>query len=92
MNNLALILGICTGILSILTFLGGTYAYIKSSSTKKYAAEREIGHVKKSLETVASNLLFLTREIDRRVDSIEHSLLEIKTFIALNSNKNSRDN
>lgn len=81
MEHVALILGIGTGILSVLTFLGGTYAYIKASATRKYASEREIGHLKKSLEQLSSNVLFLDQDFDRRLDSIDLKLIEIVSFL-----------
>ena len=88
MESVALIIGIGTGILSVLTFLGGTYAYIKSSSTKKYASEREIGHLKKSLEQMSTNFMFLDKEFDRRFDLIELKLLEINSNVQRISDKN----
>lgn len=81
MDSIALILGIGTGVLSVCTFLGGFYAYLKSSERKKYASEREIGHVKNSIQQMSQNVDFLTKEIDRRLDSIDLKLLEIGTKI-----------
>ena len=81
MEAVALILGIGTGVLSVLTFLGGTYAYIKSSATKKYASEREIGHLNKTIEQLTSNVLFLEQELDRRLDSIDLKMLEMNSFL-----------
>lgn len=76
-DSIALIMGIGTGVLSVCTFLGGFYAYLKSSERKKYASEREIGHVKNSIQQMSQNMEFLTKEIDRRLDSIDLKLLEI---------------
>lgn len=81
MESVALIIGIGTGVLSVLTFLGGTYAYIKSSATRKYASEREIGHLKKSLEQLSSNVAFLEQDLDRRMDAIDLKLIEIVSFL-----------
>jgi hypothetical protein len=87
MESIALILGIGTGVLSVLTFFAGTYAYIKSSATKKYASEREIGQVKETLTTLSGNVVFLTHEIDRRIDSLEFKLAEISAFIKTQANR-----
>ena len=81
MESIALILGIGTGVLSVLTFLGGTYAYIKASATRKYAAEREIGHLKKTLEQLSNNVTFLDQDLDRRIDAIDLKLIEIVSFL-----------
>lgn len=89
MESVALIIGIGTGILSVLTFLGGTYAYIKASANKKYASEREIGHLKKSLEQLSTNFMFLDQEFDRRFDAIDIKLLEINSFLHRINDSNS---
>lgn len=81
MQSVVLILGIGTGVLSVLTFLGGAYAYIKASATKKYASEREIGHLKKSLEQLSINVNCLEQELDERLDKWDVRLLEIRDFL-----------
>jgi hypothetical protein len=81
MESVALILGIGTGILSVLTFLGGSYAYIKASATRKYASEREIGHLKKAMEQLSTNVGFLSQEFDTRLDRIDLKLIEISDYL-----------
>ena len=88
MESVALIIGIGTGILSVLTFLGGTYAFIKASSTKRYAAEREIGHLKNSLDQLSTNVNFMIQELDRRFDGVDLRLVEINAYINHKANSN----
>lgn len=81
MSNITVVLGIATGILSVFTFLGGALAYIKASSRKAYAAERDFNHLKNSLGQTNQNLGFLVQELDKRFDSIDLKLVEISSRI-----------
>ncbi|MDZ8225773.1 hypothetical protein [Nostoc sp. ChiVER01] len=72
----------------ILTFvlaLGGnvTWAIIffTNSIKRKYAAERDFGHLKNNLKTLTDNLTILFKEQDRRFDSQDKDLLEIKAYL-----------
>lgn len=88
MESVALLLGIGTGVLSVFTFLGGVYAYVKSSERKKFASEREIGYLQKAIEKLSANTIFLTQEMDRRGNSVDIKLSEIKTSIEYLANSN----
>lgn len=93
MNEITVILGIATGVLSVLTFLGGSYAYIKASSRKEYASERDINHLKNNLAQLSRNIEELWRQNDRRFDFFDLKLTEmsIKMGIAQTSKNTSPD-
>lgn len=77
MSEITVILGIATGVLSVLTFMGGSYAYIKASSRKEYASERDIGHLKNDLKQLTRNIEELWRQNDRRFDFFDLKLTEM---------------
>jgi phosphoribosylaminoimidazole-succinocarboxamide synthase len=87
MSEITAILGIVIGLLSVATFIGGTLAYVKSSSRKEYASERDIGHLKNSLNQMSQNVEQLWRQTDSRFDHLDLTLLEIKMEIGADINK-----
>jgi hypothetical protein len=68
-------------LLGIITFLGGLLAWYRGSVEKSYAAKRDFGHLKKSLETLITNLETLRAEDDRRFDELKDRQLEIKAML-----------
>lgn len=68
-------------LIAICTFLGGAIAWYRNTVQKSYAAEREFGHIKRSMEQTNQSLGHLDQCIDRRFDSIEKELIEIKLML-----------
>lgn len=63
-------------------------SHYSNSQQKRYAAERDFQHLKRNQEQIVSNIAHIAEEFDRRFDDIdkqlndvEHSLLEIKTYL-----------
>ncbi|MDZ7970513.1 MAG: hypothetical protein RM368_37245 [Nostoc sp. DedSLP03] len=72
----------------VLTFslaLGGnvTWAilFFTNSVKRKYAAERDFGHLKNNLKDLTDNLALLFKELDRRLDAQDKDLLELKAYL-----------
>ena len=72
----------------ILTFslaLGGnvTWAilFFTNSVKRRYAAERDFGHLKNNLKDLTDNLDHLFSELDRRLDAQDKNLLELKAYL-----------
>lgn len=86
MNEITVILGIATGVLSVLTFMGGSYAYIKASSRKEYASERDISHLKNSMQQLSRNVEELWRQNDRRFDFFDLKLTEMSIKMGIDQN------
>lgn len=77
MERVALIIGVVVSIISILTFFGGVFAYIRSSGRKAYAAERDFIHLKNSIAQLSKNVEELWRQNDSRLDHVDQRLLEL---------------
>lgn len=88
MNEITVILGIATGVLSVLTFMGGSYAYIRASSRKEYASERDINHLKNHIAQVSSNMESLWQQGDRRFDFLDLKLTEISIKLGIEKTRN----
>ncbi len=63
-------------ILSLLGFITSGLLYYKSSVEKRYAAERDFGHIKNSLQQHASNLNQLFEENDNLLAELK----ELKSY------------
>lgn len=77
MERVALIIGVVVSIISILTFCGGLFAYIRASGRKAYAAERDFNHLKNSIAQLSKNVDELWRQNDSRLDHVDQRLMEI---------------
>lgn len=55
--------------------------FFANSVKRKYAAERDFGHLKTNIKTLTDNLDFLFKELDRRLDNQDTNISEIKTYI-----------
>lgn len=55
--------------------------FFANSIKRKYAAERDFGHIKNNLKNLTNNLEFLFKELDRRLDSQDRNLLELKAYL-----------
>jgi hypothetical protein len=87
MTSYAVALGIATSALSILTFCGGLVAYFKASARKEYASERDINHLKNSVDQLSRNVETLWQQSDRRFDFVDLKLTELAIR---NSNQKTR--
>lgn len=67
------------------TTLAGIVAWYTSTVKKKYAAEREFGHIRRNLEQQQAGLNDLVQEVDRRFDSLDKQMLEIKAYMIRNT-------
>jgi len=67
-----------TAIIGITTFIGGSIAWYKGAIEKQYAAQRDFNHLRRNQEQLIQNLDTLFKESDRRFDTIERQLVEIK--------------
>lgn len=77
MNQIVLILGIVVSLISVMTFIGGIFAYQRSSARKEYASERDFGHLKNSMAQSSKNIEELWRQNDNRFDHVDQRLTEI---------------
>lgn len=77
-EHLALILG-------LLSTFGGAIAVYRSNVKKSYAAERDFAHLRKNYEQLSSAV----GELDDRLGSICHELIEIKSALYVSLHKNS---
>ncbi|WGV23704.1 hypothetical protein [Halotia branconii] len=55
--------------------------FFANSIKRKYAAERDFGHIKNNLKDLTNNLEFLFKELDRRLDSQDRDLSELKSYL-----------
>lgn len=69
-------------------------SHYSNSQQKRYAAERDFQHLKNNQENIVENLNYMAKEFDRRFDDIDkrlnhidHALLEVKTYLNIHRNK-----
>ena len=55
--------------------------FFANSIKRKYAAERDFGHIKNNIKDLIGNLEFLFKELDRRLDSQDRDLSELKSYL-----------
>ncbi len=67
-------------IASITAIAGGIYWYANSEK-KKYGLERDFGHIRRNQEQIQQALNTILAEIDRRFDTVERDVLEIKAVL-----------
>lgn len=70
-------------------------SHYSNSQQKRYAAERDFQHLKRNQEQIVSNIAHIAKDFDDRFDEIEkrlnhidHALLEIKTYLNIHRTKN----
>jgi hypothetical protein len=68
---------------TITTVLGGVF-WFANSEKKRYAAERDFAHIRRNQEQLQQGLNGLLHELDRRFDTVERDILEIKATLKLN--------
>ena len=67
-----------TLIMGVASFAGGLISLYGAVVRKRYAAERDFGHLKRSYENLSSNVEALTRFQDDRFDDVDKTLMEIR--------------
>ncbi len=70
-------------ILATATTVIGALVWYANSEKKKYAAERDFAHIRRNQEQMQQGLTNLFNEIDRRFDTVERDILEIKSSLKL---------
>lgn len=66
------------------TTLTGVMIWYVNSERKKYAAERDFNHIRRNQEQMQQSLTYLLTELEKRFDTVERDVLEIKTVLGLN--------
>ncbi|WP_016951671.1 hypothetical protein [Anabaena sp. PCC 7108] len=76
------LLGLLMGMIGTLLAIGSSIFWWneqdKKNEVKKYAAEREFGHIKNALIQQSSSLANEFQDIDRKLDAIKDDVQEIK--------------
>jgi hypothetical protein len=67
---------------TITTVLGGV-VWFANSEKKRYAAERDFAHIRRNQEQMQQGLNNLLHELDRRFDTVERDILEIKSTLKI---------
>lgn len=75
--------------LSLITNILGALLWMRSADRKKFAAEREFGHVKTGLVTLTHNLDVLFQNLEHNQDMMKRDLFRILVFLEIESSKNS---
>ena len=76
--DVASIAGLAMGLLS---FLSGGVLWYKGSVEKRYAAQRDFGHLKNNYKQMSEAIAIQSKEVDARFDSLDDKLREIKMMI-----------
>lgn len=64
------------------TIIGGILWYANSEK-KKYGLERDFGHIRRNQEQIQQSLNTVLGEFDRRFDTVERDILEIKANLKI---------
>lgn len=64
--------------ISLASFLGGVVMWYTGAITKRYAAQRDFEHLKRSYSQMAENQAKILDELDRRFDAVNQILADIK--------------
>lgn len=67
--------------LGLISFLSGAVLWYKGSVEKRYAAQRDFGHLKNNYKQLALALDTFSKESDERFDRIDDTLKELKLII-----------
>ncbi|NWF58123.1 MAG: hypothetical protein HXY43_02080 [Fischerella sp.] len=65
---------------SVTAIVGGIFWYANSEK-KKYGLERDFGHIRRNQEQIQQSLNTVLSEFDRRFDTVERDILEIKATL-----------
>ncbi|QSJ20109.1 hypothetical protein JYQ62_16175 [Nostoc sp. UHCC 0702] len=80
LNTLLATGGFILAVGSNLIWLLVTYA---NGEKKKYAAERDFNHLKNNQIAISDGIIFLTKDLDSRLDDVDKNLIEIKSYLAI---------
>jgi len=67
-------------LIALVSLLGGSIAWYRGIVQKKYAAERDFGHLKRSFEALSQNLGTMNQMLDQRFDRLDLGILELKAL------------
>ena len=76
--NITVITAVGGFVLALLIALSGFIVWFANSEKRKYGLERDFNHLKRNQEQIQQGIETLLREVDRRFDSIERDILEVK--------------
>jgi hypothetical protein len=76
-SDLISLLGLGMGLTS---FLGGLVLWYKGAIEKRYAAQRDFGHLKRNQEQLASSLETVAKDFDHQLDILRSDTKEIKAY------------
>jgi hypothetical protein len=76
-NELTGLIGVVLGVISM---IGGFFLWYRGAVVKRYAAERDFNHLRRNQEQMIANLSALLKEDDRRFDTVDDELKEIKVL------------
>lgn len=68
-------------IIGVIGFCTGVVAWYRGAIEKRYAAQRDFGHLKKNQENISKGVAELFREQDRRFDQLEKNDAELKNLL-----------
>ena len=68
-------------IMGLASFLSGLLLWYKGSVEKRYAAQRDFGHLKRNYQQLSEGVSLQAKEMDRRFDQVEADLREIKILL-----------
>lgn len=68
----SLFVAVCAAISSAIT-------WYTAKEKKKYGIERDFAHLRRNQEQILQSVAELLKELDRRLDQIDHDILEIKS-------------
>lgn len=85
----AFLLALFTNIFGVVVWYAVWYA---NAEKKKYAAERDFNHLKNNQKDISNGIAEIAKdfdirfdELDKRFNSQDHDLLEIKTYLNIHS-------
>lgn len=73
-------------IMGLLSFLGGLMLWYKGSVEKRYAAQRDFGHLKRNYDQLTMGVDELGKDVDTRLDAIDKKLQEISMILQFKLN------
>ncbi len=74
-------------ILSLIANILGAIAWMSSAAKKRYAAERDFGHLRRNQEQMSQGINLLMEEMKSQFNTLERDLLEIKFILGKDPNK-----
>ncbi|NET74145.1 MAG: hypothetical protein F6K62_25420 [Sphaerospermopsis sp. SIO1G2] len=89
-------IGLISTLIGIVLSLGSGLLWWSSQKSeaevKKYAAQREFGHIKNSLAQLSENLANERQDVSRRLDGLAKEISDLKFFISDSRSRNTKEN